>query len=100
LRATIPQKQRFKVHSESNDGRETFRRLVERYEGVGIHALDIREAVEVIRTLFYAGKIKPPHMRWSEFEKRLTRAFNAYVNREGRIVHYDEMEICILLDKI
>ena len=44
-----------------NDGREAFKRLIEHYEGVGIHAIDIREADEVIKTLFYAGE-KPPHM--------------------------------------
>ena len=75
-----------------NDGRDAFKRLVEHYEGVGIHAIDIREADEVIKNLFYAGE-KPPHMWWSEFEKRLTRAFNAYVKREGRIVHSDSMKI-------
>jgi hypothetical protein len=82
-----------------NDGREAFKRLVEHYEGVGIHAIDIREADEVIKTLFYGGE-KPPHMWWSEFEKRLTRAFNAYVKREGRIVHSDSMKIRMLVDKI
>ena len=82
-----------------NDGREAFKRLVEHYEGVGIHAIDIREADEVLKTLFYAGE-KPPHMWWSEFEKRLTRAFNAYVKREGRIVHSDSMKIRMLVDKI
>ncbi|KAI2498347.1 hypothetical protein MHU86_16158 [Fragilaria crotonensis] len=39
-------------------------------------------------------------MWWSEFEKRLTRAFNAYVKREGRVVHSDSMKIRMLLDKI
>ncbi|KAI2503573.1 hypothetical protein MHU86_10860 [Fragilaria crotonensis] len=82
-----------------NDGREAFKRLVEHYEGVGIHAIDIREANEVIKNLFYAGE-KPPHMWWAEFEKRLTRAFNAYVKREGRIVHSDSMKIRLLVDKI
>jgi hypothetical protein len=82
-----------------NDGRDAFKRLVEHYEGIGIHAIDIREADEVIKSLFYAGK-KPPHMWWSEFEKRLTRAFNAYVKREGRIVHSDSMKIWMLIDKI
>jgi hypothetical protein len=82
-----------------NDGRDAFKRLVEHYEGVGIHAIDIREADEVIKSLFYAGE-KPPHMWWSEFEKRLTRAFNAYVKREGRIVHSDSMKIRMLIDKI
>ena len=82
-----------------NDGREAFKRLVEHYEGVGIHAVDIREADEVIKNLFYAGE-KPPHMWWAEFEKRLTRSFNAYVKREGRIVHSDSMKIRMLIDKI
>ena len=72
-----------------NDGRDAFKRLVEHYEGVGIHAIDIREADEVIKSLFYAGE-KPPHMWWSEFEKRLTRAFNAYVKREGRPFRFHE----------
>jgi hypothetical protein len=39
-------------------------------------------------------------MWWSEFEKRLTRAFNAYVRREGRIGHSDSMKIRMLVDKI
>ena len=82
-----------------NDGREAFKRLVEHYEGVGIHAIDIREADEILKTLFYAGG-KPKHMWWSEFEKRLTRAFNAYVKREQRIVHSDSMKIRMLVDKI
>ena len=43
---------------------------------------------------------KPPHMWWSEFEKRLTRAFYAYVKRKGRIVHSDSMKIQMLVDKI
>ena len=85
--------------SRPNDGREAFKRLIEHYEGVGIHAIDICEADEVIKNLFYAGE-KPPHMWWSEFEKRLTRAFNAYVKREGRIVHSDSMKIRMLIDKI
>ena len=35
-----------------NDGREAFKRLVEHYEGIGIHAIDIREADEVLKNLF------------------------------------------------
>ena len=42
----------------------------------------------------------PPQMWWSEFEKRLTQAFNAYVKREQRIVHSDSMKIRMLVDKI
>ncbi len=83
----------------ANDGREAFKRLTEHYEGVDIPAIDIQEANKVLKTLFYGGE-KPPHMWWSEFEKRLTRAFNAYVKREGRIVHSDEMKFRMLIDKI
>ncbi|KAI2511672.1 hypothetical protein MHU86_2738 [Fragilaria crotonensis] len=83
----------------TNDGREACKRLVDHYEGVGIHAFDIREADEVIKSLFYGGE-RPPPMGWSEFEKRLTRAFNAYVKREGRVVHSDSMKIRMLIDKI
>ncbi len=61
--------------------------------------MDIREANEIIKNLFYARE-KPPHMWWSEFEKQLTRAFNAYVNRKGRIVHSDSMKIGMLIHKI
>ena len=50
-----------------NDGREAYKYLVEHYEGVGIHAIDICEADQVLKTLFYAGE-KPPHMWWAEFE--------------------------------
>ena len=85
--------------SRPNDGREAFKRLVEHYEGVGIHAIDIREADKVLKNHFYAGE-KPPHMWWSEFEKRLNRAFNAYVKQEGQIVHSDSMKIRMLVDKI
>ena len=39
-------------------------------------------------------------MWWSEFEKCLTRAFNAYVEREGLIVHSDPMKIRMLINNI
>jgi hypothetical protein len=81
------------------DGREAFKRLVKHCEGVGIHAIDIQEVDEVIKTLFYGGE-KPSHMWWSEFKKRLTRAFNAHLKREGRIVHSYSMKKWMFLDKI
>ncbi|KAI2507485.1 hypothetical protein MHU86_6977 [Fragilaria crotonensis] len=43
-----------------NDGREAYRRPVEHYEGVGIHAIDIREAHEVIKNLFMAYVTSEP----------------------------------------
>jgi hypothetical protein len=39
-------------------------------------------------------------MWWAEFEKRLTRAFNAYVKHKQPIVHSDSMKIRMLIDKI
>jgi hypothetical protein len=51
-----------------NDGREAYKRLVEHYVGEGIHAIDIREADEVLNSLFYAGE-KPPHMWLAGFQK-------------------------------
>eukprot|EP00978_Attheya_sp_CCMP212_P040310 scaffold218622_cov31-Attheya_sp.AAC.2 len=40
------------------------------------------------------------HMWWEEFEKRLTRAFTAYVKKEGRVVHSEDMKLRTLLSKI
>lgn len=85
----------------TNYGREAFKCLVKHDEGagLGIHAINMHEADEVLKTLFYVGE-KPPHMWWSEFEKCLTRALNGYVKRKGRIVHSDSMNIRMLIDKI
>lgn len=87
-----------KIRSLTNpeDGREAFKRLCEHYEGVGIHAIDIREAEEVLENLYYTGE-KQPYMWWAEFEKRLTRAFNAYNKHERREVFSDAMKIRKLL---
>jgi hypothetical protein len=74
---------------QQSDGWEAFKWLVEHDKGVGIHAIDICEADEVIWSLW-----------WAEFEKRLTRAFNAYDKGEGRIVYSNSMKIRMLIDKI
>jgi hypothetical protein len=39
-------------------------------------------------------------MWWSEFEKKLTRAFKAHVKREGQIVNSDSMKIRMPIAKI
>jgi hypothetical protein len=57
-----------------NVGQEAFNCLVEHNEGVSITAIDIREADDVIKNLFYAGE-KPPHMWWSEFKKKAHARF-------------------------
>ena len=81
-----------------NYDREAFKRLIDHYEGVGIHAIDIREEDEVLKNFYYDGE--PPHMWWAEFEKQPTRTYNAYVKHEGPIVHSDSMKIRLLIDKI
>ena len=42
-----------------SDGREAFKRLIEYHESVDIHAIDIREADEVLMNLIYAGENPP-----------------------------------------
>jgi hypothetical protein len=81
-----------------NYDREAFERLIDHYEGVGIHAINIHEEDEVLKNLYYDGE-PSPHMWWAEFEKQPTRAYNAYVKHEGRIVHSDSMKIRLLIDK-
>ena len=45
--------------------------------------------------------VRNPHTcGWQGFEKCLTRAFNAYAKREGRIVHSDSMKIRMLIYRI
>ncbi len=83
-----------------NNGLEVFKRPVELYKGIGIHAIDIRgEADEVIKSAFFGGE-KPPYMWWSQFEKRFSRGFNAYIKGEGCVVHSDSMKIRMLINKI
>ena len=48
-------------HVASTDGREAFKALVDHYEGVGLHSVDILKADEVIDFLFYSGE-KAPHV--------------------------------------
>ncbi len=45
-----------------NYGREAFKQLIDHYEGVGIHAIDIREEDEVLKNLYYDGERFPPHV--------------------------------------
>jgi hypothetical protein len=52
------------------------------------------------KNLLQDGKRKPPHMWWSEFEKKLTQAFKAHVKREGQIVNSDSMKIRMPIAKI
>ena len=83
----------------SNNGRGAFKALVEHYEYVGLHSVDIIQADEVIDSLFYTGE-KKSHMWLEEFEKLLTSAFAAYDKKENRCFFSDEMKLRILIKKV
>jgi len=86
-------------HQIECDGRKDFLALCEHYEGVGIHAIDITKADQIIDALYYQGE-KRPYMWWEEFEKQLSMAFVVYDRREGRQVYSDEMKLRILCRKV
>jgi polyhydroxyalkanoate synthesis regulator phasin len=60
--------------------------------------IDIREADEVRKTLFYAGE-KPPHMRWSILRKTHKIVQRICQTRRTHF-HSDSMKIRMLVDKI
>jgi uncharacterized membrane protein YgcG len=82
-----------------NNGRVDVRALVDHYEGVGMHAIDIIKAEKTLKDLFYAGE-KKPHMWWEEFEKQLSMAFTIIERREQRMVYSDQQKLRILSGKI
>lgn len=81
------------------DGRRDYIALRDHYEEVGIFALDITRADQILERLFYSGE-KRPTMWWDEFERQLTFAFTAYDRAEGRRVHSDPMKLRILVSKV
>ena len=81
------------------DGRIDYQALVNHYEGVGVHAINIMKSEAMLKGLFYIGE-KKPHMWWEEFEKQPASAFVAYEKHEKRQVRLNKMKICILLDKV
>ena len=87
------------AHGATNDGREDFMSLKNHFEGVGINALEITKAEQIINNLFYSGE-KKPHMWWAEFEKELSQAFAICQRVEHRQVHSNSMKLCILMSKI
>ena len=87
------------ANADRNNGRLDFKALQEHYEGVGINALAIRDADNIIETLQYTGERKPT-MWWDEFERKLTMAFNIYDKKERREVYSDEMKLRILCRKV
>lgn len=81
------------------NGRASYLALRDHYEGIGVYALDITKADNILDTLFYSGE-KPPHMWWDEFERQLTFAFTSYDKKEGRAVHSNEMKLRLLVNKV
>ena len=65
------------------------------YEGVGVHAIDIVKADNIIQDLFYSGK-KMPHRWWDEFKRQLTDAFNTYDWHKKHSVHSDNQKLRML----
>ena len=86
-------------HISTTNGRLAWNALVDHYEGVGVHSINILKADDVFDTLYYIGE-KKPHMWWDEFERQLTEAFLAYDKKEGRVVYSNEMKLRILIKKI
>ena len=86
-------------HIATANGRLAWKALVDHYEGVGVHSINILKADEVLESLYYIGK-KKPHMWWDEFEHKLTEAFIAYDKKEGRVVYSNEMKLRIIIKKI
>ena len=85
--------------SDQSNGRLDIKALREHFEGVGINAITIRDADNVIENLQYTGERKPT-MWWDEFERKLTMSFNVYDKKEKRQVYSEEMKLRILCRKV
>jgi len=92
-------KAKIQAHANEYNGWLDVIALKQHYEGVGVYAVDITKAQQIINDLFYAGE-KKPHMWWEEFEKSLTWAFNTFNKKENRVVYSNDMKLRILLGKI
>ena len=56
-------KAKIQYYAAQNDGRVDYQALVDHYEGVGVHAIEITKAEATLKGLFYRGE-KKPHMWW------------------------------------
>ena len=88
-----------KIFENKRNGRKDWITLKTHYEGQCIYANRISKTDTYLNNLLYAGD-KKPHMWWIEFKLWLNLAFQTYVKREGRVVHYDEIKLRTLLEKI
>ena len=95
------QEAEFKIQAQinQNNGRSDHRSLKEHYEGVGVYAIEVTRAKQILKTLFYSGE-KKPYMWWTEFECQLTAAFVSFDRQEGRIAYSNEMKLRILNEKV
>ena len=71
-----------------NCGREAYLAMVTRFKGVGALGIELMDAEQVIKDLFY-GDEKPPTMYWDKFERDLKQAY-AIVDQDARRVVYDD----------
>ena len=85
--------------TDQSNGRLDIKALRDHYEGVGINAIAIRDADNVIENLQYTGERKPT-MWWDEFERKLTMSFNIYDKKEKRTVYSEEMKLRLLCRKV
>ena len=86
------------AHGRIEDGRADFLALKNHYEGVGANAIELQEAEVIIQSLFYSGE--KAQMWWTEFEKKLSRAFAIYDKHSGAQVYNDTLKLRTLQNKI
>ena len=87
------------THVATTNGRLAWTALLDHYQGVGVHSINILKVYDVFDTLYYVGE-KKPHMWWDEFECQLIESFVAYDKKEGRVVYSNEIKLRILIRKI
>ena len=75
-----------KLNERDADGRKSWKDLQLHYEGIGMHAIDIKAANKILKNLVYKGEF-PPKETWDLFESKLNTAFATYVKHFKRQTH-------------
>ena len=88
-----------KLNERDADGRKSWKDLQLHYEGIGMHAIDIKAANKILKNLVYKGEF-PPKETWDLFESKLNTAFATYVKHFKRQTHCNEMKLSTLTDAI
>ena len=91
-------KAKIQYFAAQNDGRVDYQALVDHYEGVGVHAIEITKAEATLKGLFYRGEKNLTC--GGKSLKKIISAFVAYDKHEKRQVHSIKMKLRILLDKV